>query len=250
MLFQKISNKIYYRILPNLRYLHQSSFRMCHCCQKYSLILSFSEGEESKICLRCRANLRYEMLAEYLQKECTPLQEKTILELDPNSPLKPILSKAKKYIQTFYAENILPGASREDGVRCEDITRLTFPDNSFDLMVSSDVLEHVPDINAAFREMHRVLRPGGFHLFTVPPRSKTRKRAEIIDGQIRFLMEPEYHSDPLDPRGILAFWDFGVDAIEMFAQSGLCINIVSGPQGKDARIVWKAEKMTTSSKIS
>lgn len=91
-------------------------------------------------------------------------------------------------------------------------------------------------------ETFRVLRPGGSHVFTVPPREGTRRRAEIVNGEVHHLMKPDYHSDPLDPRGILAFWDYGVDAIELFRSPGLEVSIVKGPEGKDRRIVWRVTK--------
>jgi SAM-dependent methyltransferase len=207
-----------------------------------SLIASFSEGEEMKLCVRCRANLRYEMLATVIRSLGRSLEEMTVLELDSRSPLQPLLSKAKVYYRSYYSSSEEVGSIRPDGVRCEDITRLTFPSSSVDLIVSSDVLEHVPDIGAAFKETHRVLSSGGCHIFTVPPRSATRKRAEIIDGEVKFLTEADYHSDPLNPAGILAFWDFGTDAGELFAAPGLDVSIVAGPEGKDQRIVWKAVK--------
>jgi hypothetical protein len=46
----------------------------------------------------------------------------------------------------------------------------------------------------------------------------------------------------LYPKGILAFWDFGTDATELFSSSGLDVSLVSGPEGKDQRLVWKASK--------
>ena len=61
-------------------------------------------------------------------------------------------------------------------------------------------------------------------------------------NEIQFLEEPDYHSDPLDPKGILAFWDFGTDATELFSSSGQDVSIVSGAEGKDQRLVWKASK--------
>jgi len=45
--------------------------------------------------------------------------------------------------------------------RVADAERLDFPDKSFDLVYSHGVLHHTPDIEAAVREIHRVLKPGG-----------------------------------------------------------------------------------------
>jgi SAM-dependent methyltransferase len=49
-----------------------------------------------------------------------------------------------------------------------DITRLAFPDGTFDAVLCSHVLEHIPDDAAAIREIRRVLRPGGWALLHVP----------------------------------------------------------------------------------
>tara|TARA_B100001250_G_scaffold394874_1_gene399234 strand:- start:3665 stop:4369 length:705 start_codon:yes stop_codon:yes gene_type:complete len=45
---------------------------------------------------------------------------------------------------------------------------LPFPDESFDLIVCSEVLEHLHEYNNAVREMHRVLKPGGKFYASVP----------------------------------------------------------------------------------
>jgi len=47
---------------------------------------------------------------------------------------------------------------------------MTFPDAHFDTIVSIETLEHIPDLAAAVKEMHRVLRPGGELIITVPNR--------------------------------------------------------------------------------
>ena len=49
-----------------------------------------------------------------------------------------------------------------------DVTRLPFEDASFDKMILSEVLEHLPDDTAALREARRVLKPGGVLAITVP----------------------------------------------------------------------------------
>jgi ubiquinone/menaquinone biosynthesis C-methylase UbiE len=44
---------------------------------------------------------------------------------------------------------------------------LPFPDQSFDVVLAQDILEHVRDPDATLREMRRVVRPGGIALVTV-----------------------------------------------------------------------------------
>lgn len=58
---------------------------------------------------------------------------------------------------------------------------LPFPDESFDVLVSSSVLEYVENPQGVLAEFARVLRPGGWALFTVPdPRHPERRREERI----------------------------------------------------------------------
>jgi ubiquinone/menaquinone biosynthesis C-methylase UbiE len=50
-----------------------------------------------------------------------------------------------------------------------DAERLPFPDEHFDLVLGHAVLHHIPDLDQAFREFHRVLTPGGVVLFAGEP---------------------------------------------------------------------------------
>lgn len=54
------------------------------------------------------------------------------------------------------------------GYTVADAQRLPFEDESFDLVVTVDVIEHVPDSRAMAREVARVVRPGGRALLTCP----------------------------------------------------------------------------------
>ncbi len=64
------------------------------------------------------------------------------------------------------ADDVAPGLS----ATCVngDATRLPFADGSFDRVIASEVMEHVPDDLAALDELTRVLRPGGTIAVTVP----------------------------------------------------------------------------------
>ena len=68
-----------------------------------------------------------------------------------------------------------------------DALHLPFPDGSFDRVICSEVLEHIPDDLAAMRELTRVLRPGGTMAVTVP-----RFGPELIN----WALSDEYHNVP------------------------------------------------------
>jgi len=237
------AGKILAVIPAYVRRVHLWRVRRCGCCEKLSIFFCNGPSSEFRCCLYCSANERYELLAAEIKKRYgKELAEKDVLELDSCSPLKDILASGRTYTRSFYDSSVKPGSVSSDGAVCQDITSLTFKDASFDLIVSSDVLEHVPRLDLAFTETARVLRPGGAHLFTVPPRRSTRARAEVVDGKIHDLLPAEYHLDPLNPQGILAFWDVGPDLPRMFSSPVLDIRIIRGPEGSEGRIVWMAER--------
>ncbi len=57
-------------------------------------------------------------------------------------------------------------ASARIHLRSVDLTRIPFPDETFDFISSVSVIEHIPDYRRAIAEMFRVLRPGGRLLVT------------------------------------------------------------------------------------
>lgn len=65
------------------------------------------------------------------------------------------------------------------------ITQMPYQDDTFDLVTGLDVLEHIPDDNAAAKEMVRVLRPSGILLVTVPHRQKYYTNQDAMVGHYR-----------------------------------------------------------------
>lgn len=117
-----------------------------------------------------------------------------------------------------------------NGIRNENLERLTFADESVDLHVTQDVFEHVLDPDAAFREIGRTLRPGGMHVFTVPLVNKARPsatRATVDRGEIQHLLPPEYHGNPVGDGRALVVTDWGYDICERIQRaSGLFTHVL------------------------
>jgi ubiquinone/menaquinone biosynthesis C-methylase UbiE len=90
---------------------------------------------------------------------------------------------------------------------------LTFHDASFDVVITSELFEHVSDPWAGFSEVRRVLRAGGRHIFTVPmvPATLTASRSQ---------QPAVYHIDPMRPQGIAVITDFGDDLPDLLRPLG------------------------------
>jgi SAM-dependent methyltransferase len=58
-----------------------------------------------------------------------------------------------------------PLGAEKNGVQCQNLEALTFKDNSFDLVITEDVLEHVVNVRKALSEIHRVLKQGRLSYF-------------------------------------------------------------------------------------
>lgn len=140
------------------------------------------------------------------------------------------LTSLPGFIAAEYREDHPPG-STADGVRVEDLTALTFADDSFDLILTSETLEHVADLAKALSEIRRVLAPGGAHIFTIPilpsrPKTFARRRIEADQTAID-LAPPIFH--PGGDVGYAVFTEFGLDAPEILARAGFTTELRFGP---------------------
>ena len=168
-------------VLPNLRHLPASRIRRCGACRKLTLIVTLGSDEEYQLCVRCRATLRYEMLAVYLRGAHPDLSTLDVLELDFHSPLRPLLETARSYRPSFYRPGFELGARREDGVECQDITQLAIPDGSLDLIVSSEVLEHVADFAGRFASRRACCGPME-HMCLLCRHHRRQRGARLLSG--------------------------------------------------------------------
>jgi SAM-dependent methyltransferase len=120
------------------------------------------------------------------------------------------------YLATQYHPSVHEGCDHpSEGWHCENLERQTFRDANFDLVVTQDVLEHILNPDAAFKEIARTLKPGGAHIATTPMVRGTKPTivcAELrSDGTVNHIQPPEYHSNPVDDKGSLVTFWWGYD---------------------------------------
>ena len=156
------------------------SGRCGFCGHTGEFVVAEKPPREPTIVRRVARPLRYRMqaraiVAAYGMPDApftTLIKEKSFRALaiyEPGiiGPFRRKLRKIRGYVNSYYWPDVALGDER-DGVRCEDLRRLTFADASMDLVISSDIFEHVRGPMEGFAGALRVLRPGGFHIFTVP----------------------------------------------------------------------------------
>ncbi|HEV2773125.1 MAG TPA: methyltransferase domain-containing protein [Thermoleophilaceae bacterium] len=199
-------------------------------------------------CSKCGASLRYRHQAAVIVDEFGRHGSASFADLvgepefaalaiyEPGiiGPFRKYLRGLAGYSSSYYWDKVRPGRKHK-GIRCEDLQALTFPDDSFDLAISSDIFEHIREPFRAFEELRRVLKPGGRHIFTVPLTwplpEETVSRLELDgDGGDRFVLPPVYHSSPVDPQGSLVYTDFGLDLPARLREIGFETRVYYGPR--------------------
>jgi SAM-dependent methyltransferase len=203
----------------------------CSVCNKeanFSVDYMFSHERDGKkipnwreriVCPSCNLNNRMRAFIHFVNIEFSPNDDSKIYLTEQTTALFKYYSEEyKSAIGSEYLGETVPlGVYNNDGLRNEDIVALTFPDNEFDLILSLDVLEHVPDFQKAFKEMYRVLKPNGKLIFSVPfawDSSSNIIRAVVKDDGIHHLLPPEYHGDPINSDGCLCYQYFGWEVID------------------------------------
>ena len=111
-----------------------------------------------------RRSFLHTLMLEASLKQCGAYVKGTTLDVGcGHKPYeKTFFAGAEKYIGMDY----LTDRSKPDVVG--SATDIPLGDASFDTVVSTEVLEHVPDPLKALREMYRVLKPGGYLILSTP----------------------------------------------------------------------------------
>lgn len=220
----------------------------CVVCGRHSHFLydwQYSDGvhvnwRERLVCSRCNLNNRLR-LSMKVAGELADIARSPVYLTEHLTPFAEVLrGRCGKNLvcSEFLGERFVPGQVNGQGVRHEDLTRLSFGDSTFELVLSFDVLEHIPDYSRALKEVARVLRPGGTFAMTVP--LHLGSDANIVratlgaDGQVQHLLPPEYHGDPVNPdKGVLCFYHFGWQLLRDLRDAGF--------SDASFRLYWSAD---------
>jgi len=174
--------------------------------------VAYINRQQGLYCQRCKVNLRGMAIAYGMMKYenyrgyfkyfvgTGKMRSKQILEINEAAWLTQYFSSIPGHVLANFPE--------------VDMQNMPYPDCSFDIVVHSDTLEHVPDPLAGLRECHRILAPGGYCVFTVP----------IVVGRLtrsRAGMPTSFHgSEGKSSTDYIVHTEFGADAWTLVAEAG------------------------------
>ncbi len=173
-------------------------------------------------CPGCRGLSRHRSLLAVLRQTTTFFEPGTrILEV---APMRGLEALCRNDPALDYTSFDLERHAMERG----DITNLRFEDCSADYFVCFHVLEHIPDEARALREIHRVLRPGGYAVLQVPIDWDAERTVEYDGPNPRDVGHVRRHGRDFGDRVARAGFDVTpVRASELvpadvFSRHGLC----------------------------
>jgi SAM-dependent methyltransferase len=195
----------------------------CHCCRKNTFFqITGTWLRDEYLCLHCRSIPRQRHLQYVLDKHFPGWENLSVHESSPTNNF--IARWCDQYSSSQFFEGVRSGELVND-VRCENLECLSFDDDSIDIFITQDVFEHVFRPELAAREIRRVLKPGGAHVFTVPKLGWipfSEPRARLSESGVEYLKEESYHGNPVGDGKALVTWDYGADFESLIDQwSGL-----------------------------
>lgn len=135
----------------------------CPCCKQETTFLAENFWlRDFYICTKCGSIPRQRALMKVLREFCPDLKKIRIHESSPSPEMiARMRSEADNYSFSYCYDDMPLGAILENGGTNENLERLTLPDESVDVFITQDVMEHICSPNKAFREIERVLSTGG-----------------------------------------------------------------------------------------
>lgn len=138
---------------------------ICPCCGwHFRKLLTYGlKPRKNALCPSCGSLERHRLLWLYLKNKTNLFTSHLkVLHIAP----EPVFQKFFKSMPNL--DYISVDLNSRYAMLNMDITNITYEDCLFDVILCSHVLEHVGDDRKAMRELHRVLKPGGWAILQVP----------------------------------------------------------------------------------
>jgi len=163
--FSGIIVKIRYLIYRNI--LSYPRIVECNVCGWEGKHFGSNRWHKLSICWNCWSEVRHRLIIETLShRELLSFQKlvegKDVLHFAPERKVGNII---KKYAHNYVTADINP---KGVDLRIDISDMVGIPSHEFDLIVVCEILEHVNNDKRALEEIHRVLRPEGYAILTVP----------------------------------------------------------------------------------
>lgn len=227
---RKISTKLAVAVLHP----HYHSVGFCNICRRRTLfVCDVAADRWIRRCCHCRSTPKYRAIVQIIESATGEslsefIHGHKIYELSTTSPVFRKLRGNPNYEASGYFSDLPFGEKITPYYSNQDLQRLTFSSESFDMVVSSETMEHVRKPWQGFSEVHRVLKPGGLYVFTVPFRQTrmTKARVDTSGPKDLFLLPKVYHQDPYRPQDSLLYTDFGADLPDLLRPLGFETELV------------------------
>lgn len=218
------------KVLLNSRH-HR--FGKCNICGKPTAFLCIepTTALHNMYCLFCGSASRKRMVAKVIKdtlfpgvtkfKDIKKVDKIKVYNADVEDGFYKNFHENKSWYFSYYSDKEELNKEVKERVFCFNLESTTFDNSTFDLVISEEVMEHVRDSYRGFKEIARILKPGGFHIFTIPFSfdQKTIERVDISGKDDIHLLPPEYHGGPRIGK-ILAYRNFGLNLLDFLDEIG------------------------------
>lgn len=221
-----------------MKHIVKMTLGTCPCCKRKTAFVATTYWfRDYYKCLWCKSIPRQRALMDVLGQKFPGYKNLKIHESSPSgATFRQLMKECTNYsFSYYYGEKYLKGERMSNGATNENLEDLSFEDETFDLFITQDVMEHVNNPEKAFAEIARVLKRGGVHIFTTPMYhfQKTRARIKVENGQVINILPEIYHGNPISKQGALVTYDWGYDIVEYIERSsGMKSEVIEFPQTK------------------
>ena len=178
----------------------------CNICRWTGPEFASGPHPEGNHCPGCGSIARERMLHRAWIEHWRPMEWAEVIETSPRlgGDYRDLLARRLRYRGSDFDRR----AHQADVLL--DLQAIDLPDNSLDVLLTSHVLEHVPDTQRALDEIHRVIAPGGMAVIQVP----------LVEPATTPPSTPEFHGDDTP-----VFWRFGWDLGQALEDAGFEVRV-------------------------